>query len=150
MAGLIATLVIALLVGGGFVGLVQLAGEIPIAAELSRPYTLSIIRFTIWQALLSTLFSIALAIPLARALHRRQRFFGRQLIIRLTSISLIVPTMVAILGIIAVHGRQGWVNDLLQIAGFQRKDYLYGINGILIAHVFFNLPLVTRLLLNGL
>ena len=150
MPGFIAVTIVALLVGGSFVGLALHVGDIPLLKELTKPYTLSIIRFTLWQATLSTLFSVVLAIPLARGLYRRQHFIGRTLLIRLTSISLIVPTMVAILGIIAVYGRSGWINDVFSLIGLGRQDYLYGMCGILIAHVFFNLPLVTRLLLNGL
>ncbi|MGB5707865.1 MAG: thiamine/thiamine pyrophosphate ABC transporter permease [Arenicellales bacterium] len=150
MPGLVAAVLVALTVIGALCGLAIHAGNIPLLEQLGKSYTWSIIRFTFAQAALSTLFSVVLAVPLARALYRRQHFFGRELLIRFTSISLIVPTMVAVLGIIAVHGRNGWINDLLTLIGFSRQDYLYGLNGILIAHVFFNLPLVTRLFLNGL
>lgn len=151
----LATLGILLVVGCAIGSLVLAAGPIasmPAAlwAELGKPVTQSILRFTLWQATLSTLLSVALAVPLARALARRGRFFGRRLIIRLSSISLVIPTMVAVLGVVAVHGRHGWANQLLEALGFARRDYLYGIHGILIAHVFFNLPLATRLFLNGL
>ena len=150
MAGLISALLVLLLICGSLTGLILHAGEIPLLEQLGKPYIWSIIRFTVFQATLSTVLSVALAVPLSRALYRRQHFFGRELLIRFTSISLIVPTMVAILGIVAVHGRNGWINDLLSSVGLTRFDYLYGLNGILIAHVFFNLPLVTRLFLNGL
>lgn len=150
MAGLLAAVLVLLIVGGSLVGLAFHAGNVPLIEQLSKPYIWSILRFTIVQATLSTLLSVVLALPLARALYRRQHFFGRGLLIRFTSISLIVPTMVAILGVIAVHGRNGWINDILGAMGLPRQDYLYGLNGILIAHVFFNLPLVTRLFLNGL
>ena len=149
-AGILLLLLVLALVGGSFGGLLFHAGELPVGAVLERPYTWSIIRFTLWQAGLSTLLSVGLAIPLARALHRRRGFYGRRLLIRLTSVSLVVPTMVAILGMVAVHGRNGWVNDLLAFAGHARQDYLYGLAGILMTHVFFNLPLATRLMLNGL
>ena len=72
--------------------------------EFSRPVTLSIIRFTLLQAALSTVLSLAVAVPLSIALARRQQFFGRRLIIMLSSISFIIPVMVAVLGIVAVHG----------------------------------------------
>ena len=150
LVGLLLLLLVGGLVGGSFAGLLFHAGELPVDDVLERPYTWSIIRFTLWQAGLSTLLSVGFAIPLARAFHRRQRFFGRRLLIRLTSVSLVVPTMVAILGMVSVHGRNGWVNDLLALAGHARQDYLYGLAGILMTHVFFNLPLATRLLLNGL
>ena len=150
MIGAAATLGVLLVVVCAVGALGLEAGQPALLAELNQPFTGTIIRFTLWQAALSTLLSVALAVPLARALARRGRFFGRPLILRLTSLSLIIPTMVAVLGIVAVHGRQGWVNQLLAGAGFARLDYLYGLGGILIAHVFFNLPLATRIFLHGL
>ena len=137
MAGLVSALLVLTLIGGSLAGLILHTGDIPLLEQLRKPYIWSIIRFTVLQASLSTLLSVALALPLSRALYRRQKFFGRELLIRFTSISLIVPTMVAILGIVAVHGRNGWVNDFFTAIGIPRLDYLYGLNGILIAHVFF-------------
>jgi thiamine transport system permease protein len=120
-------------------GLMQLFGD----GEITR-----IIRHTVLQAGLSTLISVGLAIPLARALARRQYFWGRKLLIRLSSVSLVIPTMVAIFGIAAVHGHNGWLNQALSALGFEPAYSIYGLNGILIAHVFFNLPLATRVFLN--
>lgn len=131
-------------------GLAAEAGSLALLTEWNKPGTGAIIRFTLWQSALSTLISVGLAIPLARALARRRHFFGRRFIIRVSSLSLIVPTIVAVLGMVALHGRNGWLNQLLAALGFARRDYLYGIGGILLAHVFFNLPLATRILLNGL
>ncbi len=155
MTGLAATLGILLIVLCAIGGLVAEAetgggGVAGLLGELNRPVIASILRFTLWQAALSTLISVSLAIPLARALARRGRFRGRALIIRLSSLSLIIPTMVAVLGVVAVHGRNGWVNQSLDALGFARMDYLYGLTGILIAHGFFNLPLATRIFLNAL
>lgn len=129
---------------------VEAGGVAMLRAELAKPITWSVVRFTLWQAMWSTLCSLALAVPFACALARRRAFFGRILLIRLTSISLIIPSMVAVLGMIAVHGRNGWLNQLFGALGFGRQDYLYGFGGILLAHVFFNLPLATRIFLSGL
>ncbi len=117
--------------------------QIFVDGEISR-----IVRHTVLQAGLSTLISISLAIPFARALARRQKFWGRALLIRLSSISLIIPTMVAVFGIAAVFGHNGGVNQALNALGFERIFSIYGLKGILIAHVFFNLPLATRVFLS--
>ncbi|MGB0498840.1 MAG: thiamine/thiamine pyrophosphate ABC transporter permease ThiP [Rubricella sp.] len=106
-----------------------------------------VIRFTILQATLSALITVSVAIPLARALARR-RFPGRDAVILALGAPFIVPTIVAVFGILAVWGRSGLFSDLLSAAGFARLD-VYGLTGILLAHVFLNLPLVTRLLLQG-
>ena len=105
------------------------------------------VRFTVWQALLSALFSCFLAIPVARALARR-RFPGRVFLITLLGAPFILPVIVAVLGLIAIFGRSGLLNDLLTMLGAERLS-IYGLQGVVLAHVFFNLPLATRLLVQG-
>jgi thiamine transport system permease protein len=104
------------------------------------PYLFRIFRFTLLQASLSTLLSIALGVPLAVALSRA-RFHGRALLLRLFAIPFALPAIVAILGIVTVFGRNGWLGGWFD---------LYGLAGILLAHVFFNMPLVARLVLSRL
>ncbi|MEL6700612.1 MAG: thiamine/thiamine pyrophosphate ABC transporter permease ThiP, partial [Pseudomonadota bacterium] len=105
------------------------------------------IRFTVLQALASAAISVVCAIPLARALARR-RFPGRGLLIALLGAPFILPVIVAVLGLVAVFGRQGIVNDLGAVLGLP-QIVLYGPQGVILAHVFFNLPLATRFLLQG-
>jgi thiamine transport system permease protein len=113
-------------------------------------YTLSILRFTLWQAGLSTLLSLLFAVPVARALARQRHFFGRRWLIRLMALPMGLPVLIGALGLIGIWGRNGIVNDLLTIMGKQVPVSIYGLSGILLAHVFFNMPLATRLLLAGL
>ena len=105
------------------------------------------IRFTVVQALWSAVLSALFAVPLARALARR-RMPGRQILITLLGAPFILPVIVAILGLLAVFGRSGWVNVILEAVGLPTIS-IYGIHGVVLAHVFFNLPLATRLLLQG-
>jgi thiamine transport system permease protein len=105
------------------------------------------LRFTLWQALLSALICCALAMPLARALSRRS-FWGRSVLIRLLSAPFILPSMAAILGLLAVFGRQGPISALLDWAGMAPLP-IFGLGGVLLAHVFLNLPLAIRMLLQG-
>ncbi|WP_299618639.1 thiamine/thiamine pyrophosphate ABC transporter permease [Pelagibius sp.] len=138
-----------LLVGGALAALGITAGSLNLADNLGEAYLWRVAWFTLWQAALSTLLSAGLAIPLARALARRQ-FPGRGLLLRLFSLSLVVPVIVAIFGIVAVHGRRGWLNDGLELMGFSGTHYLYGLGGILIGHCFFNMPFIARVLLQAL
>ncbi|WP_439618063.1 thiamine/thiamine pyrophosphate ABC transporter permease [Shinella sp.] len=119
-------------------------------APLFDAYIWRVAQFTLLQATLSTLLSIILAIPVARALARQRDFWGRVWIIRLSVVPLGLPALVAALGVIEIWGRQGVVNDLLRLAGMQNPVSVYGLTGILIAHVFFNLPLAARFLLAAL
>ena len=47
------------------------------ASGIWDPYTLRILRFTVYQATLSTLLSIILGLPVALALSRQREFPGR-------------------------------------------------------------------------
>lgn len=105
------------------------------------------VRFTVLQAALSAGFSVAFAVPVARALARR-RFAGRRILIALLGAPFILPVIVAVLGLLAVFGRSGWVSVALGWAGLQPLQ-IYGLHGVVLAHVFFNLPLATRLILQG-
>lgn len=105
------------------------------------------LRFTAMQAFLSAAFSILFAIPVARALARR-RFWGRDMLARLMGAPFLLPVVVAILGVVAIWGRSGLVSQILMAFGMERLN-VYGMAGVLIAHVFFNMPLAVRLILQG-
>jgi len=99
-------------------------------------YLWHVIRFTFWQALLSTLLSILPAIFVARALYRRQ-FLGKQLFLRLCAMTLVLPVLVAVFGILSVYGREGWLSQLFSILGMKYTFSPYGLTGILLGHCFF-------------
>ena len=105
------------------------------------------VRFTLLQALLSALVSVLLAIPVARALARRS-FMGRRAVITLMGAPFVLPVIVAVMGLLAVFGRNGWVSQGLEIFGLPQIE-IYGLHGVVLAHVFFNLPLAVRLVLHG-
>lgn len=107
----------------------------------------AVLRFTVWQAVLSAVLSVLFAIPVARALARRQ-FPGRGALVTLLGAPFILPVVVAVLGILAVFGRAGWVSQALGSVGLPPLS-IYGLEGVVLAHVFFNMPLATRLILQG-
>lgn len=111
------------------------------------PADVAALRFTLGQAALSAAISGTLAVPVARALARR-RFPGRGLVIALLGAPFILPVIVAVLGLLAIFGRGGVLNDLLLALGLPRLS-IYGVQGVLLAHVFLNLPLAVRLILTG-
>ena len=105
------------------------------------------LRFTLLQAALSAALSVLLAIPVARALARR-RFPGRGALVTLLGAPFLLPVIVAVMGLLALFGRHGVLNDALAALGLPRLS-IYGLHGVVLAHVFLNLPLATRLLLQG-
>ena len=125
------------------------AGALDPRALLGDPWIGRVVRFSLWQATLSTLLSVGLALPVALALSHEPRFPGRGALVTLFGLSLVIPTIVAIFGIVAVYGRSGWLNAALGALGAGPLP-LYGLPGILVAHVFFNLPLAARVVLQSL
>jgi thiamine transport system permease protein len=124
-----------------------LAGLLPVAwlgigegTKALDAYTLRVIAFTLWQALLSTAMSAALGVAAAFALARR-KFWGRAALIRLLALPMALPAIVVVLGLIGIFGAEGPLAGIVP---------LYGLTGILLAHVFFNAPLVARLTLSAL
>lgn len=103
--------------------------------------------FTLWQSVVSAALSVVLAVPVARALARR-RFAGRGAVVLLLGAPFILPVIVAVLGLVAVFGRSGLANVALGWVGLEPIS-IYGWQGVITAHVFFNMPLATRLILQG-
>ncbi len=109
-----------------------------------------VLRFTLMQAVLSTLICVTLAIPAAFALDQYRAFPGRSVIIALFGLPLSLPALAGAFGILALLGRNGWLAQALEYLGIAFKPNIYGLSGVLIAHVFFNFPLAVRLFLNAL
>jgi thiamine transport system permease protein len=149
-AAWVATLGIVLFVAVPIFGLIAATGVRQSTISWRDPYVLQILRFTLLQAALSSILSVALAIPIARALAKRQSFAGRALLLRLFAVPLGLPQLVAVLGLISVYGRQGWLNGLFESLRLPVLPSLFGLKGILLAHVFFNMPLAVRFLLTRL
>jgi len=147
--GLTVTLLMVAVALAAFLALWMNAPQAEWGALLQDSYLWHVVRFSFWQAFLSALLSVLPAIFLARALYRR-RFPGRQALLRLCAMTLILPVLVAVFGILSVYGRQGWLAQLFHAAGWQWTFSPYGLQGILLAHVFFNMPMATRLLLQAL
>jgi thiamine transport system permease protein len=138
----------ALAIGAAGVALLSVAlGEEAARSSGFDSYVWRVVRFTLYQAALSTLLAVAFAVPVARALARRPDFPGRTWLLRLFAVPLGLPAIVAALGLIEIWGRNGVVNALLAGLGRSEPWSVYGLGGILIAHVFFNMPLAARLIL---
>ncbi len=103
-------------------------------------YFRQIIGFTLLQASISAFLSIGFAIPIARAIFR-QYYYWRHLIKILCLFIFVFPSVLIVFALINLHGISGIFNDLFNLLGIKRSSYLYGIVGILLGHIFFNLPL---------
>ena len=125
------------------------AGNADLAGLLAAAYPRRVLEFTLLQAGLSTLVSIGLGVPVARAFAQETAFPGRRLLLGLMSLPIVLPSLVAVFGIVAIYGQNGVLAFFLRAAGIDARPDIYGLGGVVLAHVFFNLPLAVRLLLPG-
>lgn len=111
------------------------------------PADFAAVRFTILQAVISAGLATGLAIPVARAVARRS-FPGRGVLITVLGAPFLLPAVVAVLGLLAVFGRSGVVNQTLLALGLAPVS-IFGMQGVILVHVFLNLPLAIRMILHG-
>ncbi len=103
-------------------------------AEIMTDSTMrSVAWFTLWQAFLSTVFTVALGLP-AAYVFARYRFPGRSLFRSLTLVPFVLPTLVVGVAFLAVLGPGSPF-------GIDLRGTIWAI---LIAHVFYNLAIVIR------
>jgi thiamine transport system permease protein len=124
-----------------------LAGEPPLAvleSALSPDRRLGIVGFTAYQAALSTVVSVALGVPLAYLLARYE-FPGRRTIRSLTILPFVLPSIMVAVGFFATFGANGTLNAALGAVGLAPVDLLPSLEAIVVAHAFYNAPLVARI-----
>ena len=149
LPGLFSAGLILIVVGGALSALLAQATELQPLSLWQDPYLRHVTAFSFKQALLSTLLSVIPAIPVAYALSRR-RFPGRAVLLRLFAMTVVLPVLVAVFGLLAIYGNSGLLAQWLAALDMRLPFSIYGLNGILLAHVFLNLPLASRLLLQSL
>jgi len=100
--------------------------------------------------MLSTFFSVGIGVLLAWSLAHQSNFKGRSVVIAILSSSLALPTLIVVFGLISVFGRHGWINLLsFYLFGNDFGAYLYGLFGILVAHVYLNASFASSSLLHS-
>ncbi|GAB4504482.1 MAG: iron ABC transporter permease [Anaerolineales bacterium] len=104
------------------------------------------LRFTFYQAILSTLLTLLLGLP-AAWLFAHFDFPGKSLLRALTAVPFMLPTVVVAAGFNALLGPRGLVSFLFPLASFQFSNTL---TAILTAHVFYNTTIVIRIVGNAL
>jgi thiamine transport system permease protein len=114
---------------------------------ISSGYYAGVLWFTTWQAALSTLLTVIVALPSAY-IFARYDFKGKTLIQNLTTIPFVLPTVVTAAGFQALLGPRGIVNNawLYLFNGEQaliRIDQTFWF--FLLAHIFYNFTVVLRI-----
>ena len=100
--------------------------------------------FTAGQALASTTLALLLGVP-AAYVFARVRFPGRSILLALVTIPFVLPTLVVALAFQQLLGPHGWLNDLLGLIGVGPVEAVGTLWLILLAHVFYNVSIVIRL-----
>ena len=96
----------------------------------------SVIWFTLWQAAVSTVLTVAVALPAAGAMARL-RFRGQRLVRALATVPFVLPTVVVAAAFEGLFDRFG-------LAGSGAVSLRHTVWAILMAHVFFNYAVVLR------
>jgi len=112
----------------------------------SDGYLRHLLLFTACEALLSTLASVALGLPLAYLLTAYD-FPGKRWIKSLTIVPFALPAISVALGFILIFGNNGALNrGLMTLFHLSSPPLaiLYSLQGIVLAHAFYNAPIVTR------
>ena len=115
---------------------------------LSDPWNLKVIWFSFYQALGSAFFAILLGLPGAWILSHYD-FPGKRIFRTLSYLPFILPSILVVLGMVLFFGNNGWVNRAAQwILGLEDPpfQFLYSLQGIFIAHVFYNFPIAMKTL----
>jgi thiamine transport system permease protein len=107
----------------------------------TTPYTRNRILFTIAQAAASTLLTLLVGVP-AAYVFAHHRFPLRRTLRALFTVPFILPTLVVALGLRALWARGGLIHQWTSWAPFES---IGGLGAILVAHVFYNVSLVLRL-----
>ena len=108
--------------------------------------------FTVYQAVLSTLLTLAVGIP-AAYLMARYEFRGKALLRALIAVPFMLPTVVVAAGFSALLGTRGLINlAAMRILGSTTPPiaFIGTLGAILLAHVFYNTTIVVRLVGNAL
>jgi len=120
------------------------------AADMSGSVDIAhLLRMTAIQAALSTVLSLMVGVALAWALNRL-RFFGRGLVIGLFASAIVTPGLIVAFGLLTVWGRSGWINAVAHLFGGNVDMPIFGLGGILAAHVILDGAFAARILLSRL
>ena len=137
--GYLALISLLLITTWAFYGLSRVGEDGLSVAVFTDPYIHSLLLFSLKQAALSATGAVVLALPVARALYYLPKLVGKQLFLAFCLLCFVLPTLILITGLVALLGQAGWLTPYLG-----ESWSLYGLQGILLAHLFLNMPFAIR------
>jgi thiamine transport system permease protein len=111
--------------------------------------TWRVLSFSLSQAALSALISLLLGFP-AAYYAAYWDFRAKPALRVLFSLPFILPSLLLALGLSGLLGNAGTLNDIISALGLPRRNFIYGMRGVIIAHAFFNFPIAARLIHSSL
>lgn len=119
----------------------------PLIETISSPSIQKVLGFTLWQALLSTIITLLVGLPIA-FLFARYNFKGKSLLRTLSGVSFMLPTLVVAVAFNSLLGPSGWINlGLMSVFDLSAPPIHLenSFTAIIIAHVFYNTTIVIRM-----
>ena len=119
----------------------------PFISVLGDSYYLGRIWFTTWQAVVSTLLSLAIGLPVA-FLFARFEFPGKTVLKAVSTVPFVMPTIVVAMGFVALLGPRGILNTVtMDLFGLDSPPIRVSnsLTIILMAHAFYNYAIVVRI-----
>ncbi|MGD9325844.1 MAG: iron ABC transporter permease [Desulfobacterales bacterium] len=114
---------------------------------ITRGIYLRTLWFTTWQAVVSTILTLLLALPGAY-IFARYRFWGKELLRSFTTVPFVLPTVVVAAAFQSLLGPHGLANEIL-MKWFHLTSPPVALDQtitlVLIAHVFYNYAVVVRI-----
>src|SRR5688572_7371893 len=120
---------------------VATSGGEPALELLFRDRTLAVLARTLGLAVVVTVASVLIGLPIAW-LTTRTDLPGRRAWTILTALPLVVPSYVGAFAMIAAFGPRGALQSLLEPFGVERLPELYGFPGAALALTLFSFPYV--------
>lgn len=118
-----------------------------IVSVFTDAYTLRIMRFTLLQATISTLASLIIALPGAYLLSTYS-FRTKRLILALSAVPFVIPSILVVLGFVIFFGNNGFLNRVI-MSLFSLDEppikILYSFTAIILANTFYNFPIIMNL-----
>ncbi|MBC7869829.1 MAG: iron ABC transporter permease [Chitinophagaceae bacterium] len=115
---------------------------------ITTPYYAKTLWFTTWQAVVSTLLTLGLALPGAYVVTR-YRFPGKSILMALATLPFVLPTVVVAAAFSALIGNNGLLNKALEsLFSLDRPPIQLEqtLALILIVHVFYNYAIALRII----
>jgi thiamine transport system permease protein len=111
----------------------------------SDPRPINAFWFSLWQAIISTLISLFFGLPVAY-IFSHYRFIGKKVMKSVLTIPFLLPPIVVVQGFITIYAENGLINTIIKnFLSFLPTFDLYSIDGIIFVHVFYNSPIIIRM-----